>query len=394
MGFRHRFAPHMTKMEAEQIISLQPKPGEDGFIDFAADYPAVDLLPKKDIVGITNTLLKKSFSEIVQSGSAEGYRPARAAMAKMIARHGLSPKEDEIIVTSGSLRAIDLICKLFIEPGDVALVEAPTYSGALQVFRSHRAQAIHLISDGDGPIPEDLERKLNIFAPKIVYLNPTFKNPSGAVISPERRRIAAEMTGRSDVLLIEDDPFGDFRYKGEQLPPIKSFDGAGNVVYIASASHILGPGMRVGAAYMPAELVRAAAAAMRVSDMHASVLPQAVFAEYAERGFIDLHISGYRAVYKDKLNIAMKMIRDFFPGDVKVSEPSGGIFIWCECPAGVDSDEVLERAVKEKVAFASGRQFYCNGDGRNAFRINFACAANPDITKGLEILGGLLRGAT
>jgi 2-aminoadipate transaminase len=391
MSFQYRFAPHMTKIHSDPILKLLPKLNERSLISFAPGAPAAETFPYQDIIDISNEILIKKPVEVMQYGISEGYPPARRAMASMIARYGLSPRDNEIVITTGGQQAIDLLCKLFIEPGDVALVEAPTYSAALQIVKGYRGQPIHVNSDGDGIIPEDLEKKINIFKPKIVYLNPTFKNPSGATMSLERRKAAAEITGRLGVLLIEDDPYRDLRYKGVHLPPIKSFDRTGNVVFITSASNIISPAMRVGAAYMPEDLAAVAAKAKHAADMHSPALPQAIVGEFIERGLLEPHVAKICGANMERLDLAMRAISDFFPAKVEVSEPAGGLYIWCVCAPGVNAAEITERALKEKVAIIAGEQYFCNGNGRNTFRLSFTGAAKADMARGVEILGRILQ---
>ena len=391
MSFHYRFAPHITKIPSNPIIHLSHRLNEPGFINFAPGAPAAETFPYQDISKITEELLSRNLGEIMQYGTTEGYPPARNAMAKLISRAGLKPKPENIVITTGGQQALNMLFKMFVEPGDVVLVESPTYSAALQILKSHRAHAIPLDSDGDGLLPEDLEEKIGIFDPKAVYLNPTFKNPSGGVISLERRKAAAEITGRLGVLLIEDDPCRDLRYAGDHLPAIKSFDRSGNVVYITSTSKILCPGLRVGAAYVPDALVPTMIVTKQAADMHSPTLPQAIVSLFAERGLLEPHIGRICGIYGKKLDLAMSAIGEFFPEEVGAATPQGGLFIWCVCPENVNVAEVFERAIRQKVAFLPGDQFFPDGGGQNAFRLNFTNAKSEDIAKGVEILGRLLR---
>jgi len=390
MSFNPRLAPHMTKIPSNPIFHLLPILNEPGFISFAPGAPDADTFPVNDIKNITDEILEDKTDVILQYGSTEGYPPARRAMAKMISRYGLSPSPEEIIVTTGGQQSIDLLCRLLIEPGDVALVESPTYSATLQILKSHRALTIPLESDGDGYLPEDLEEKIKIFNPKLVYLIPTFKNPSGTTINMERRIAAAEITGRHGILLIEDDPYRDLRYSGDHLPAIKSFDHTGNVVFLTSTSKILCPGTRVAAAYIPDTLSQAMVVAKQIADMHSATLPQAIVSEFINRGLLDPHIKRLCGMYGKKLEAMRAAISAFFPDCIKITEPEGGLFIWCVCPEGADTNKLLEAAIKKRVAFIPGEQFFADGSGKNTFRMNFSNAKLGDIAKGIEILGQVL----
>ena len=390
MGFTPRLAPHITKIPSNPIFYLMPKLNEPGFISFAPGAPDAGTFPYSDMAKITNELFAGDPAMLFQYGSTEGYPAARGAMAELISRYGLYPNPEEIIVTTGGQQAIDILCKMFIEPGDVALVESPTYSATLQILKSHRAQTIPLESDENGFIPEDLDEKIRIFNPKLVYLIPTFKNPSGSTINLERRAAAAEITGRYDTLLIEDDPYRDLRYSGDHLPTIKSFDCADNIVFITSTSKILCPGLRVGAAYLPKSLVPVMTVAKQVADMHSATLSQAIVSEFIYRGLMDPHIERVCEVYREKLYVMSKAISEFFPESIRAEAPQGGLFMWCSCPWGVNTAELLEQAIALKVAYIPGEQFFADGSGKNTFRMNFSSAALEDIPKGIEILGGFL----
>ena len=390
MSVNYRYAPHMAKIPPNPIFSLNTRLGEPGFINFTAGAPADDTFPYADIKVIANELLDKSFSGVMQYGLSEGYPPARGAMAKMISRYGISPRPDDIFITTGGQQAINLFTKIFIEPGDAVLVEAPTYSATLQILKTHRAQPIPLESDESGFLPEDLEEKIEIFNPKIVYLIPTFKNPSGSTISAERREAAAEITGRRGVLLIEDDPYRDLRYRGASLPTIKSFDRTGNVVFLTSTSKILCPGLRVGAAYVPEGIKGVLIAAKQAADMHSATLPQAIVSEYIDRGLLDPHIAGICVKYKEKLDLMLKAVNEYFPRHIDVTRPDGGLFLWCVCPDGTDTRKLLDIAIEKKVAFIPGEQFFTGGAGLNTFRLNFSNAPLESIEKGIAILSRIL----
>lgn len=391
MVFEPRPAPHIANIPSNPIFHLLPKLSEPGFISLAAGAPAADLFPFDDIRKITGELLADNPELLLQYGSTEGYPPARRSMAKMISRYGLAPVDGEIVVTTGGQQAIDIICKIFIEPGDAVLVESPTYSATLQILKSHRARPVALEAGGDGLVPEDLEKKIEIYKPKLVYLIPTFKNPSGTTIGGEGRKAAAEITGRRGVLLIEDDPYRDLRYFGDHLPTIKSYDKTGNVAFLTSTSKILCPGLRVGAAYIPETVAPVMTVAKQAADMHSATLPQAIVSAFIDRGLLEPHIGRLRVAYREKLNVMREAISRCFPECVKVTEPLGGLFVWCTCPADTDAEKLLGRAMEKKVAFIPGAQFFADGGGKNTFRLNFSNAGIDEIVRGIEILGGVLK---
>jgi 2-aminoadipate transaminase len=404
-GFSFPFSPHMAEIPSNPIFHLLPKLNDPSFVCFFAGVPSPDSYPYKDVERIASELLASSPRALLQYGSTEGYAPMRASFARFLARYGLDARPKEIMATTGGQQGIELLCKLFVEPGDAVLVEAPTYSATLQILKSHRARACSLESDGEGVLPGDLEEKIIRLRPKFVYLIPTFKNPSGETMSAARRAAAAEITGRLGVMLVEDDPYRDLRYEGDDLPAIKSLDRAGNVVFLTSTSKILCPGLRVGAVYAREDLMPKLTVAKQAADMHSATLPQAIVAEYLDRGLLDEHIKSVCRMYRSRQRAMLGAIERHFPGDIKWTKPQGGLFVWCVCPPRVDVGALLDRAIERQVGFVPGDQFFaeaCNGsDGesgsgavgnaKNTFRLNFSCESEASIERGVAILGELLK---
>ena len=390
MSFQFQYAKHMEKIPSNPIFNLLPKIKEPGFISFAAGIPSADGFPYQAIAEITNTLLTTNAADLLQYGTTEGYAPLRKAMSNYIARSGLTPTPGEILITTGGQQVIDIICKLFIEPGDVVLVEAPTYSATLQILKSYRAKPISLAADDDGILPEDLEAKIKQYHPKFVYLIPTFQNPSGKTLSEKRREAVAEITGRLQTMLLEDDPYRDLRYKGEPIPTLKSFDRTGNILYMTSTSKILCPGFRVGALYAPQALMPNITVAKQAADMHSATLPQAIVCAYLESGLLDAHLVKLRDMYRLRLTAIQDAVQQFFPKSFVFTNPDGGLFIWCACPKEYNTLELLPIAVDRKVAFIPGDQFFAEDGILNTMRLNFSNESVESIYKGIEILGKLL----
>ena len=390
MSFQFQYATHMEKIPSNPIFDLLPKLAEPGFISFAAGIPSADSYPYREILEITNELLMTKAKDLLQYGTTEGYTPLRKAMCGYISRQGLSPNPNEVIITSGGQQVIDIICKLFIEPGDVVLVEAPTYSATLQILKSYRAKPVSLLSDDEGILPEDLEAKINQYHPKFIYLIPTFQNPSGKTLTNKRREAVAEITGRLQVMLLEDDPYRDLRYKGTAIPTIKSYDRSGNILYMTSTSKVFCPGFRVGALYAPESLMPYLAVAKQTADMHSATLPQAIVCTYLEKGFLDAHIKTLREMYSSRLTAIQDAVQSFFPKSFSFTNPEGGLFIWCRCPEELNTQKLLPLAVDRKVAFIPGEQFFAEEDTFNTMRLNFSNASVESIYQGIEILGKLL----
>jgi len=390
MSYQFKPSAHMAEIPSNPIFHLLPLLAEPGFISFAAGVPSPDSFPYEALAGIAGELLAGRPWELLQYGSTEGYAPARAALARHLGRYGLTASPDEIVVTNGGQQAIDLICKLFVKPGDAVLVESPTYSATLQILRTYDARPVPLETDDDGAVPEDLERKIKEHAPKFVYLNPSFQNPSGRTMTLERRKAAAEVTGRLGTMVLEDDPYRDLRYEGEHLPTIKSFDREGNVVFVTSTSKILCPGLRIGAVYAPEALVPHLTVAKQAADMHSATLPQAIIAAYLDKGLVGAHIDGLIRMYRSRLRAMLGALDAFFPKSVRRTAPQGGLFVWCECRPGFDATALLDEAVARKVAYIPGDQFFAAPGVRHCMRLNFSNEPEESIAKGIEVLGGLL----
>jgi DNA-binding transcriptional MocR family regulator len=392
MSFEFKLSGHMAEIPSNPIFHLLPLLNEPGFVSFAAGVPSPETFPYQELARIAGELLTRDYKLLLQYGSTEGYPPARAALARHLGRYGLSAKPSEVIVTTGGQQGIDLLCKLFVQPGDAVLVESPTYSATLQILRSYRARCVPLRTDEDGAQPEDIEAKVKSEKPRLVYLNPTFQNPSGRTMGLARRKAAAEITGRLGVILVEDDPYRDLRYEGEHLPTIKSFDKEGNVVFLTSTSKILCPGLRVGAVHAREDLIPYLTVAKQAADMHSSTLPQAIVAEYLDRGLIGAHIDGLCAMYRERLRAMLARLDADFPKAVRHTSPQGGLFVWCELPQGFDATAALERAVERKVAYIPGDQFFAEPGARNYMRLNFSNEPVANIERGMGVLGGLLAG--
>ncbi|MDR1060657.1 MAG: PLP-dependent aminotransferase family protein [Clostridiales bacterium] len=391
MSFQFPLAPHMAQIPSNPIFHLLPKLNEPGFISFAAGVPSPDSFPYDEIAKMAAETLAGNPKEILQYGSTEGYLPLRRAMAQHLRRYSFNAGIDELVITTGGQQAIDLLCKLFVEPGDAVLAEAPTYSAAIQVFKSYKANIVSIESDDAGILPDDLESKIARHRPKFVYLIPTFKNPSGQTLSAERRAAAAEITGRLGVMLIEDDPYRDLRYEGGHLPNIKGYDRAGNVVYITSASKYFCPGLRVGTIYAPKNLTPVLTVAKQATDMHSPTLTQAIVCAYLESGRMEAHLKMLCDMYRARLKAMLEAAAAFFPESVACAPPQGGLFLWCVCPPHVDTLALLAEAVERKVAYIPGDQFYADGSVKNAMRLNFSNEPEDSIFKGMEILSKLLR---
>jgi 2-aminoadipate transaminase len=309
----------------------------------------------------------------------------------MIARHtnriGINVDIDNILITSGSQQALDLIGKIFINRGDRILVESPTYLGALQAWNAYGAEYITVKADDDGMRTDLLEDALRI-GPKFIYALPNFQNPTGTTLPLERRKKLIEMADRYGVPIIEDDPYGQLRYEGEDLPAVELLDSqmrenngnyTGNVIYLSTFSKILAPGLRLAWVIAPKEVIRKLSLAKQGTDLHTATFNQIVAHEVGQHGFIDQHVKVIQDTYRVRRNAMLDALEEHMPEGVHWTHPQGGLFLWVTLPTQFNATEMLQEAIKEKVAYVPGEFFHPDGNGKNTMRLNFSFC-NPEKT--------------
>jgi 2-aminoadipate transaminase len=318
----------------------------------------------------------------------------------MIARHarryGIGVTVDNILVTTGSQQALDLIGKVFIDPGDSVVVERPTYLGALQAWTAYQAKYISIDVDADGLLTSGLSAALG-HDPKFIYAVPNFQNPTGATLSLERRRELILIADKHGVPILEDDPYGQLRYEGEHIPPLVAVeaqyrglagaDYQGNVLHMSTFSKTLAPGLRLGWIIGPADVIRRLAQAKQGADLHTSGFVQRVACEVARSGFLDQHVGALRPAYKARRDAMLSAMARSFPPEAAWTPPAGGLFIWVRLPASVDATALLKDALAEKVAFVPGHAFHADGSGHNTMRLNFTGTTEAQIDEGIARLG-------
>jgi 2-aminoadipate transaminase len=312
-------------------------------------------------------------------------------------RYGIDDEEADILPTSGSQQALDLLGKVFLDPGDHVVVERPTYLGALQAWRAFEAGFAVADTDQEGMVPDSLPPHFR-GGPKFVYTLPNFQNPTGATLPLERRRELVRQADHYGVPIVEDDPYGQLRYRGTHLPPLFAVDagarrgrrGEGNVIYLSSFSKTLAPGLRLGWIVAPREVVERLVLAKQGADLHTSTLVQLLAHEVSRRGFLDRHVRRLRALYHSRCDAMLAAMSRHFPAGVRWTRPHGGLFVWAALPPGLDATEVLHVALVEKVAFVPGAAFYAGEPQRNTLRLNFSNAPEDRIEEGIRRLGHVL----
>lgn len=383
------FAKRMSYIKASEIREILKVTEHDDVISFAGGLPAPELFPVNEINEITRIVLEEAGTKALQYTTTEGYAPLREWIAeRMNNRLGTSFDKDNILITHGSQQGLDLSGKVFLDEGDVVLCESPTYLAAISALKAYGCNFIEIPTDTDGMDMNVLEDVLNSTENiKLIYVIPTFQNPTGRTWSLERRRKLAELSAKYNIAVVEDNPYGELRFEGEHLPSVKSFDEAGNVLCTGSFSKIFCPGFRIGWMAGDKEIIRKYVLVKQGTDLQCNTIAQMTIAEYLKRYDIDKHIAKIIEVYRKRRDIAMKCMERYFPDTVNFTHPEGGLFTWIELPEGIPAREILEKCLEKKIAFVLGGSFFPNGNRENTLRINYSNMPEDRIEKGLQILG-------
>ena len=395
--WERRYAQRTQRMSSSAIREILKFTEKPDVISFAGGLPAPDVFPVKEFSEACARVLRDSGAQALQYSTTEGYLPLREMIARHTGRLGIEASPENILITTGSQQALDLLGKIFINPGDRILVESPTYLGALQAWNAYGAEFIPVPVDENGMDTDALEEAL-LSGPKFIYVLPNFQNPTGVTLSLERRHRLVELAIRYGVPIIEDDPYGQLRYQGSHLPTVSVLDCQlrgqtgyhGNVIYLSTFSKILAPGLRLAWVVAPPEVIRKLVQAKQGVDLHTATLNQMVAYEVSRGNFLDEHIEHIRTVYQERRDVMLAAMDQHFPLGMSWTRPEGGLFLWGVLPEGMDSAEVLEAAVARKVAFVPGTPFYPCGGGQNTMRLNFSNATPEGIREGIARLGGVI----
>lgn len=373
-----------------EILKLLTRPE---IISFAGGFPATQCLPQKEVQQIAYELLAEGrATDALQYGTTEGFVPLRNQLIEYVKDTGIYNVElDQTLVLSGGQQGIDLMSKIFINPGDVVLVENPTYLTALQIFQSYQAKIVGVNSGKDGLDIEDLENKIIQYKPKMLYVVPTFSNPTGKVYSVANRKQIVSLTAKYNVMVLEDDPYSKLRFEGEPVPALKSFDAEGNVVYVTSFSKVLAPGLRVAVAIGSKEVIRKLTIGKQGVDVSTSNLSQLIVCEYLKRGYLFPNIEKSLPIYRERKNAMIDAINKYMPEEYKYVNAEGGLFIWGEFDAPINTVTLAVEAIKHDVAYIQGQVFYHDGGGLNTMRLNFSNATPERIDLGVHRLGDMFK---
>lgn len=380
------FASHMRGISGSAIRDIMKLLNVPGMISFAGGNPSNSALEPDVISELAQTVLSKYGAQILQYGATDGFAPFKESAAAFLKGDGVNCSAETVLPVQGGSQAFDLLLKALINPGDAILCESPTFLGAIQAMREYNARLIAMPTDEGGVIVSEAEKLIQKYHPKMMYVIPSFQNPTGITLAAERRPQLARLAEQYGVVIAEDDPYRDLRYQGEPLPPIQAYDEAGWVVYMSSFSKYVSPGMRLGAAAVNSPmLLRKMVIGKQSTDVHSPTLTQAIVDEYLRRGLMPDHLKRICADYRTQLD-AMLSAFEAFPAGTKHTVPQGGLFVWAELPEGVNAKNVFDRAVKAGVAFVPGTYFYPDGGHENTMRLNFSMNEVPAIQEGMRRL--------
>lgn len=381
------FSERIRGISGSAIRDIFKLLGKPGMISFAGGNPSNRALEPQLIRELSAEAIDRYGASILQYGGTEGLPGLREETAKYLHESaGVRCTAENILPVQGSSQAFDLLLKALIDPGDVILVESPTFLGAIQAMRIYGAKLVDMPMDEGGVILSEVEALVREHHPKMMYIIPTFQNPTGRTLALERRKALAEMAANYGFIIAEDDPYRDLRYTGEALPSISSFDEEGWVVYMSSFSKYIAPGLRVGAAAVPdARLLRKMVIGKQSADVHSPMLNQAIVQLYLERGLLPGHLEKICGEYRAQMNAMLEGMA-LLPAGTRHTAPEGGLFVWAELPEGRDALALLQRCIERNVAFVPGTHFYPGGGHENTLRLNFSMQEIDGIRAGMQRL--------
>ena len=382
-----RFSERADQLQSSFIREILKITQQPEIISFAGGLPSPLTFPVDEMKIAFDKVLETNGKVALQYGPTDGYLPLRQWIADSLSANGAKIIPEQVLMTSGSQQALDLLGKVLIDEGSRVLVETPSYLGALQAFSVYRPEFKSVDTDEHGLVPSSLDPVAA--GARLLYALPNFQNPTGRTLSVERRLELVETCARLGLPLIEDDPYGALSYKGDPLPKMVAMNPEG-VIYMGSFSKVLTPGIRLGYVVAPLPLVRRLELAKQAADLHTSQLTQMVVHEVIKDGFLDQHIPKIRTLYGNQCQVMLDAMTQYFPAGVEWTKPEGGMFIWVTLPKHIDAMKLLDEAIAQKVAFVPGSPFYANEPETNTLRLSFVTVPPERIRAGIEILGKLI----
>lgn len=388
----YNFSNKVKALKPSAIREIMKYTALPEIIPFAAGNPAPEAFPSKEVAEITSKILAENPIAALQYSITEGYTPLRDTLKKRLANQNcFNPDIDEVITTSGGQQANELSCKVFLNEGDTLICESPSFIGSLNSFRSYGVHLVGVDMDDDGikldVLEDTIKNNKNV---KLIYVIPNFQNPTGKCMSLEKRKGVYELAKKYDIVILEDNPYGELRFHGENIPTIKSLDTDGRVIYAGSFSKVIAPGLRVGFVSAPKEIVQKIVVCKQVADVHTNVLAQMICHQIMTEYDFEAHLADLRNIYKSKCDLMLSEIDKNFSKKLTTTKPEGGLFIWGTLPDDCDMMDFCKKAVERKVAVVPGNAFIIDENEKiSCFRMNFSTPSDEQLVKGCEIIGKL-----
>ncbi|HEX4670392.1 MAG TPA: PLP-dependent aminotransferase family protein [Solirubrobacterales bacterium] len=387
------FAERTTVMRSSAMRDLMAITARPEVISLAGGLPDTSTFPPKSFAAQMTRIAQESAAEALQYGPTEGFEETKDCIGEVMAAEGMLPDPEDVIVTTGGQQAIDLVAKTLLDPGDPVICEAPTYPGAVPVFSSYQAETIQVAMDDDGMRIDELGAVIDRLVaagrrPKFIYTVPSFQNPAGVTLSPERRLELVALARARELLIVEDNPYGLLRYEGEPLEPLYKLDGGDYVVYVGTFSKILSPGIRLGWAVAPPPVMEKIVLGKQATDLCTSTLSQYFVAEFFESGHWGDYVGSLIEIYRARRDAMLDALERHFPAAATWSRPEGGLFCWATLPDYIDTTDLLARALRQNVAFVPGAAAFVDGaGGSSSMRLNFSGSTEEEIVEGIRRIG-------
>jgi 2-aminoadipate transaminase len=362
-------------------------------ISFAGGLPAPETFPVREFEEACAYVLRNEGALALQYGATEGYGPLRQYLVERMQKYGVPAEESNILLTNGSQQALDLIGKVYVDRQTTVCTERPTYLGALQAWNAYEANYCSVPLDDNGMMVDKLPQVIERHKPKFIYVLPNFHNPAGVSLSEERRRQLVEIAIKYDIFIVEDDPYGELRFEGEDIVPLVTL-AKERTIYLCTFSKTLAPGIRLGWIVAPQVVISKLVQAKQGADLHTSTFLQMVANDICQRGILRQHVKRIRSIYKERRDAMLDALIEFFPEEVKWTHPQGGLFLWIKTPSKVNTHDLFKTALAEKVAYVPGKSFYYDEndpEGTQTMRLNFSYCKPEIIAEGIHRLGKAIK---
>jgi len=389
---RWRFSSRALELHSSIIREILKDSSKPGVINFAGGLPAPELFPLEGIKEACIRVIDNHGPNALQYSLTTGVPLLRELIAKRISAGGPEYSPESIQITAGAQQGLDIIGRVFLEPGSVVLTEEPTYLGAIQAFSFYKAKFVSVATDFDGMMPDDLEIKIKEHHPTLIYLVPNFQNPSGITMSYQRRKDVIELAKKYDIPIIDDNPYGELRYSGEHVPSLKSMSRE-HVIQLGTFSKIISPGLRIGWIAAEPQVIALCERMKQATDLHTNTFTQYVIYEFAKGGGLERHIEMMKKEYAKRRNLMIETLRAEFDNGTTWTEPEGGLFLWVKMPEGLSGTDLLPKALNAGVAYVPGKYFYSAKPDDTTMRVNFCNATEENIVEGIKRLASVVKAA-